>query len=42
MKLDIKKYEEKMRKSVDAYADDLSTMRVGKANPEVLARIEFE
>ncbi len=42
MKLDTKKYAEKMQKSVDAYADDLSTMRAGKANPEVLARINFE
>ncbi len=42
MKLDTKKYAEKMQKSVDAYADDLSTMRAGKANPEVLSRINFE
>ncbi len=42
MKLDTKKYVEKMNKSVDAYADDLATLRVGKANPEVLSRIEFE
>jgi ribosome recycling factor len=42
MKLDTKKYAEKMSKSVDAYADDLATLRVGKANPEVLTKIEFE
>ncbi len=42
MKLDTKKYAEKMQKSADAYADDLATMRAGKANPEVLSRITFE
>ncbi len=42
MKLDTKKYAEKMQKSVDSYADDLATMRAGKANPEVLSRITFE
>ncbi len=42
MKLDTKVYAEKMQKSVDAYSSDLSTIRAGKANPEVLSRITFE
>lgn len=42
MKLDTKKYEAKMQKSVDALAAELATMRVGKANPEVLSKITFE
>lgn len=42
MRLDTKKYKEKMQKSVDSYAEDLKSLRVGKANPEVLNRITFE
>ncbi len=42
MKLDTKVYAEKMQKSVDSYSSDLSTIRAGKANPEVLSRITFE
>ncbi len=42
MKLDTKKFEEKMQKSVASFADDLATLRAGKANPEVLSRVEFE
>lgn len=42
MKLDTKKYAEKMQKSLDALTADLATMRVGKANPEVLSKITFE
>lgn len=42
MKLDITKYREKMQKTADGYADDLRSLRVGKANPEVLNKITFE
>ena len=42
MKLDTKKFEEKMQKTLDALTADLATMRVGKANPEVLSKITFE
>lgn len=42
MKLDTKKFAEKMQKSLDALTADLATMRVGKANPEVLSKITFE
>lgn len=42
MKLDAKFYEEKMKKSVDSYADALSTIRAGRANPDVLKKINVE
>ena len=42
MRLDTKKYKEKMQKTADAYAEDLRSLRVGKANPEVLNKINFE
>jgi ribosome recycling factor len=42
MKLDTRSYAQRMGKSVDALRSELSTLRAGKANPEVLAKIEFE
>ena len=42
MKLDCKEYEVKMTKSVASYRDNLSTIRAGKANPDVLKKIEVE
>ena len=36
MKLDIKTFEEKMKKSVGVYENDLAGIRVGRANPAVL------
>ena len=42
MKLDCKEYESKMVKSVNSYRDNLSTIRAGKANPDVLKRIEVD
>ena len=42
MKLDTRRYAQRMSKSVEALRSDLSTLRAGKANPEVLAKIEFE
>ena len=42
MKLDTKEYESKMTKSVASYRDNLSTIRAGRANPDVLKRIEVE
>lgn len=41
MKLDTKKFEEKMQKTADTFTADLATMRVGKANPEVLSKVTF-
>ena len=42
MKLDTKEYESKMQKSIAAYADNLSTIRAGKANPDVLRKITVD
>lgn len=42
MKFDTKPYEEKMRKTIDAYRENLSTIRAGRANPDVLKKIEVD
>ncbi len=42
MKLDTKEYESKMTKSVASYSDNLSTIRAGRANPDVLKKIEVD
>ena len=42
MKLDTKEYESKMTKTVASYKDNLSTIRAGRANPDVLKKIEVE
>ncbi len=42
MKLDTKIYEEKMKKSIAGYKENLSTIRAGKASPDVLKRIEVD
>ena len=42
MKLDTREFEEKMKKSVNSYADNLSTIRAGRANPDVLKKINAE
>ena len=39
MKLDAKAYEEKMKKTIAAYSENLSTIRVGRANPSVLSKV---
>ena len=39
MKLDVKDYESKMQKSVDSYVKELSYIRAGRANPDILNRI---
>lgn len=39
MKLDAKAYEEKMKKTLAAYSENLSTIRVGRANPSVLSKV---
>ena len=36
MKLDTKIYEEKMKKTIHSYSENLSTIRAGRANPDVL------
>ena len=42
MKLDTREFEEKMKKSVNSYADNLSTIRAGRANPDVLKKITVD
>ena len=42
MKLDIKEYEEKMKKSASAYENELATVRVGRANASVLDKITVD
>ena len=42
MKLDVKEFETKMTKSVASYKENLSTIRAGRANPDVLKKIEVD
>ncbi len=42
MKLDVKPYEEKMKKSIAALESELDTVRAGRANPGVLAPVMVE
>ena len=42
MKLDTRDYESRMKKSVAAYSDNLSTIRAGRANPDVLKKITVD
>ena len=42
MKLDIKEFEEKMKKSVSVYEENLSQVRVGKASAAVLQKVTVD
>ena len=42
MKIDCKPFEEKMKKSISVYQDQLYTIRAGRANPAVLNGIMVE
>ena len=42
MKLDTKIYEEKMKKTINSYSENLSTIRAGRANPDVLKKITVD
>lgn len=42
MKLDKKEFETKMQKSIVAYESELETIRVGRANPNVLSKITVD
>ncbi|MBR3875686.1 MAG: ribosome recycling factor [Clostridia bacterium] len=42
MKLDTKFYEEKMKKTIHSYSENLSTIRAGRANPDVLKKIAVD
>ena len=39
MKLDTRDYEAKMKKTIANYSENLSTIRAGRANPDVLKKI---
>ena len=39
MKLDTRDFETRMKKSVAAYSENLSTIRAGRANPDVLKKV---
>ena len=40
MKLDVKQFEDKMKKTIAAYEEELASIRVGRANAKVLDRVE--
>ena len=42
MKLDTRDYEAKMKKSLASYSENLSTIRAGRATPDVLKKIEVD
>lgn len=42
MKLDTKIFEEKMLKSIDSYKYELDAVRAGRANPNILSRINVD
>ena len=42
MKLDTRDYEAKMKKTISAYTENLSTIRAGRANPDVLKKITVD
>ena len=42
MKLDTKDYEAKMKKTIASYTENLSTIRAGRANPDVLKKISVD
>lgn len=42
MKFNTQEHEAKMKKSVESYAKSLSTLRVGRASPDVLSKITID
>ena len=42
MKLDTRDYEAKMKKTIANYSENLSTIRAGRANPDVLKKISVD
>lgn len=42
MKLDLKPYEEKMKKAISVYAENLASIRAGRANANVLSKITVD
>lgn len=42
MKLDTKEFEARMNKSIEAYKNELDTVRAGRANPNILSRVNID
>ena len=42
MKLDTKEYSAKMQKTLDAFQNELGTIRAGRANPEILNKVSVD
>lgn len=42
MKLELKPFEEKMKKAISVYEENLSTIRAGRANPNALSKISVD
>ena len=42
MKLDTKDFEIRMKKSIEAYKNELDTVRAGRANPNILSRVNVD
>ena len=42
MKLDTRDYEAKMKKTIASYTENLSSIRAGRANPDVLKKINVD
>ncbi len=42
MKLDTKELELRMKKSIDAYNNELDTVRAGRANPNILSKVTVD
>lgn len=42
MKQALNKYEDKMKKTIQSFVDELNTIRVGRANPHVLDRMTVD
>ena len=42
MKLELKPYEEKMKKAISVYEENLASVRAGQANAAVVSKVNFE
>ena len=42
MKIDTKDFEAKMKKTISSYTENLSTIRAGRANPDVLKKVSVD
>ncbi|MCQ2413761.1 MAG: ribosome recycling factor [Clostridia bacterium] len=42
MKFETKEYEEKMKKTIASYSENLSAIRAGRANPDILKKVNVD